>query len=1483
MAQLQASTKCTIRLIYPQRTRHVRERRSLASWTLPLEHFWSSFELSVLAVTMDTIVQSPHRLSQLYSDTKTSCNAAIDQEAQLTQPEIHALHLKYRSQTNRLVAWGLQWSDSAKGKQEDLDEDFARAGLTETVSRVLSTIKDILDEIERIHSQGVRRQAKTGAGEKSLHRTPDAGAWSPSELSRYESLATDLTTSIDVLYDLSRPRGMHYEDPKSLSPSKSSPPYTRSAPASSVFLSSEYNASDLTLINPATIPSVPSISEVHPVSTLPPKLSPSDLVIPKEEPPPYDRVVASSSVPLIGKLKTRHSTSPWRAGSGKSIETPVLIEFAAFDQVYRDTQVTPSLDRLETLLSILGRLADEKPFRGTLRCLGYFEDPSRPRFGLVYELPSFVYSGPADSKKSTEDLRPVTLLSVLQSGSLSQHTANSVTPPLEDRFRLALTLVLGFSKFHSEGFSHQDVSSGNILVFKKHRQQTALQFALRFPVICSFDLFSEQDMPGSKVSEMPDIYRHPLDPKLTGERDMANAPLFDLYSLGLILLEIGMWLPLSDLWKPKYTLADFKRRIEDVYTRRLASKCGTAYMQAVKDCFWAADQVENKGSAKEDVFQMCYNRIRIRLQRCCLLDEAEAAPEPAHTSDPYFGSPPLKRKMMSNPKLTDLPTSPSHRSAKRWALNKGSELLERNRPSSRNSPKNSPNLSRHGSQRSQGSIRKSISNFIAPKEGNSEPMEWSQGRPHGSLDEPFRLSPPRAVTAPEQVQKSGDSVLAREEVKSPTSINQVFPRPSQIDTIDGRRGSMSFKDYKEKITIIQKAWRRRKARSQTTVQTARRQNTIETLLTVATPPAALACTSQRAYPTPEPELQYSNIDGQVERYVTSSVEIQKDMDIPPAPKIRLQPVKFSVEVVDDWHGHLLPRLERLIERALRESDETVSIDLVAVGATPALARPTIFVTCNSTAKVKAVLNRKFYYDSAVFDLKVRRGKIRRSKMSRPSRRRKPPHRSMMNTDTYNGNMPIMNPFHQQRPLCGASIGAFRGQHLPAVSYGGIVLIDEEPMGLTVHHLIDIPSEDESDGDDEGSSDDSDHAVLSSAAGAGNPWSSGMGTQPSAQMRHDSQEGLWNLELSDDETDYVDSDDAVSFVYSDSQFASDDELEDDSLADSFTSSATVGDIEGIPLGEGDEIRITQPAIDDVDDNFFPNEEDRDDDHLSSHELGYVHATSGIRRWNKDGIVHEIDWALLKVHEHRLQPYNLVQGGRQFSVNRVMEPDQKDISRKLAQPIDRRHYRPEDDEYPNAVAGAASLGGMRVHCFGRTTGLQGGMVGAAMSSVRVHKRRSFSRSWHVEGSFGTGGDSGAWVIQNGTHRVIGHVLAFCERNRITYICPMEVILDDIKRTLGARNVYLPGSVEHIQHMAVRQGHRITLHEENGMQHLEAAVEGLGIVDASEGSQQRAPARRSRMQLPPIRTNAEADKKSMPMLRSAVIKVEEKGGQLGIVGAP
>lgn len=504
----------------------------------------------------------------------------------------------------------------------------------------------------------------------------------------------------------------------------------------------------------------------------------------------------------------------------------------------------------------------------------------------------------------------------------------------------------------------------------------------------------------------PNIYRHPEDPKFTGVKDRRYGPQFDMYSLGLILLEIGLWQPLADLWKPKYTLSDFKQRIEDVYIRRLASKCGTAYMQVVRDCFWAADSISQD---IQDISQV-YNRIILRLQRCCMLDESEPGfdlNESRPGATPLQQASHLKRKSVSQPQIAaDVPSSPSYRSAKRWALEKGSQALERTKSLSKSSPKKSPDLSltRNPSQRSQHSIRKSISEslrLMSPKqEEEADPMDWNEHE-RNPLEESgmqcalliFYLNNclkstrkqtmkdhlltaelgTLVATPPNSQDRSDASSLYRERVVTAASIIQRAWRQSRAQPQSTSQRSLTLQDYKEKITMIQKAWRESKQK---------RSNTIEALLTDGIrhwPQATLG------YPTPEPEIQSRSIEYN-ESFVTSSIQIQTDLDPVQRPKLRMFPVKFAAPIVEEWHTTMLPRLERLIERALKDSNETISIDLVAIGETQEKARPTIFVTCSSIAKVKAILSRRFRYDENVYELKVRRGKIRRSKMSRSSRR-----------------------------------------------------------------------------------------------------------------------------------------------------------------------------------------------------------------------------------------------------------------------------------------------------------------------------------------------------------------------------------------------------------------------------------------------------------------------------------------------------------------
>ncbi|KAL2064133.1 hypothetical protein VTL71DRAFT_4627 [Oculimacula yallundae] len=459
------------------------------------------------------------------------------------------------------------------------------------------------------------------------------------------------------------------------------------------------------------------------------------------------------------------------------------------------------------------------------------------------------------------------------------------------------------------------------------------------------------------------------------------------------------------------------------------------------------------------------------------------------------------------------------------------------------------------------------------------------------------------------------------------------------------------------------------------------------------------------------------------------------------PKLRTYPsIRIAQEHLDFWHTGIIPHINHVLRGFYRKYPESVEISLESIGESPTTTKPTILVICTSVSKVRSILKKSLVYDQSIFGLKVCRGKVVRS-------RKRGPKRSMAGDVT---NMKAANGDHQDLPMNGASIGAYVGErHLPPVSFGGLIMVDSKPYGMTVHHMLDDPS----DGEDE--EEEVQAPILRSSA-----WSSELPdlTQSESSV-FDSGDEEYMYTLSDYESDF-----------SEGEQESDDEEEDEDQ-DDFTSDSYMepGDIRGVPQGCGEEYLITQPAIDDVSEDFYPNEETRDEDHLDSFQLGEVYASSGIRRRVENGTVHEIDWALFEFNEERCPQANHIKNGDRFC-----------------------HHKPS--EYPIAVAPAKDLSNLEVHCMARTSGLQSGRILPGMVIVKIYGRQTPSSSYQVAGKLlGIPGDSGAWVVDNKDGRACGHVLAWSSKKRVAYICPMDVLVRDIGETLNATSICLPGGEE------------------------------------------------------------------------------------------
>ncbi|KAJ5590297.1 hypothetical protein N7450_004269 [Penicillium hetheringtonii] len=1137
------------------------------------------------------------RLTKLYTDTKTSCESVTTASKAVDDPELVALHQSFQKQRDRLLSWGLDWSDASAAQPNDIDESLTAAGFSDVVESVMSSIQDLLNEAERVQHIDPpilpSKERKLDLPSKdTLGNRPLKTQWTLDDISRSNTILSDLTACIDTLYDLSRSR-------RTMASSMSSSKHSTSASArrprpnpvspydasyGSFSESKENVQSPKSMYDQFTYsPSATQHDYNNPfVPSNPLVISRSDLQLHgtahDNSPPPYEPVAASSNSRAIGRLKT--SASPYLLSSIKDSHVSVMIEFMP---MIVNSPMNSNNSRLEKLQHSLEQLLQNARIAhlGLLRFIGYALDEPNARYAFLYQMPVDYFPFLRNPTDLLKELKPVPLVAMLPS---AENYREKRMPNLETRFRLAYDLLMSALHLRSQNVVHGNINSSNVIFFPgrtdANNDEGGLAPDMQRPYLTSPARFSGDGPTPEPLSNA--MYRHPED-KRSVEDDAAWA--YDLYSLGLVLLEIGLWAPVKQLWKLKYDRSWFKHRVEELYVKKLGPKCGNAFMQAV---------------------QLCLDAPNFHLSTQPMTDLGLRVPQIYHYPVLDLSDPDGTFSFSMNFLYTICKIM--------WSCCR-------------------------------------IDIFGAP--------------PAEELDDCLPLA---LVPTPEPVPSS-------------TKPNPFIPVPANLD--------------KKLPTLPTDEWG--------------------------------TMTEER------------NVEKPAKKRTVK----------------RLPHLEIPDEHLQEWNFQMMPRLSRLLQKILKDSGESCGATLMMTGESPETARTTICVTCGSVKKVRQALKKHFPIGRDDWDLIVLRGDIERSKVPR-KKNRKPAKTRPNGSNEIPFRQRELNPCYQQRPLCGASIGAFQNEeHFPPVSYGGAVLVDGQPYGLTVHHMLEAPS------DDEGSDDDEPDVPARSH---GN-WPQGSTTAATHQDQfsysYGDDESSFEFEISDGEED-----DATLSLGGDDEYwlSDDDSSDDDSIDGGFDDdddAASIGDTAGIEPGEEPRLLVTQPAIDD----------DRDDEHLASHSLGYVHASSGVRRWTRKGIKHEIDWALIKVDEARMDPRNII------------------VETSSALPL-----RPGMPQPPpiflSQVTRMEELGGLPVHCCGRTSGLQTGQISKAMTLVKLHGRHSFSTSFCVNGNFGAPGDSGAWVFDRSTGRVCAHVLAWSAKTNTTYISPMEVTLDDIARTLNASLVSLPG---------------------------------------------------------------------------------------------
>ncbi|KAK5655157.1 hypothetical protein OQA88_6056 [Cercophora sp. LCS_1] len=195
----------------------------------------------------------------------------------------------------------------------------------------------------------------------------------------------------------------------------------------------------------------------------------------------------------------------------------------------------------ETLFARLHALVDflRAAFRSAapplciLECPGYTPKPSHHAFALAFAFPSLTASVS----------KPIVTTHRISLNRLIRETKNvRLRPDLGDIFHLATRLVACILEYHSIGWLHKSFSSYQVVFFLSKGV-----YAIRDPFVVGFDS-SRPDRPseyseGPKAEAIRSKHQHPA----YGTGEYRFRPEFENFSLGYVLLELGLWKSLDEI------------------------------------------------------------------------------------------------------------------------------------------------------------------------------------------------------------------------------------------------------------------------------------------------------------------------------------------------------------------------------------------------------------------------------------------------------------------------------------------------------------------------------------------------------------------------------------------------------------------------------------------------------------------------------------------------------------------------------------------------------------------------------------------------------------------------------------------------------------------------------------------------------------------------------------------------------------------------
>jgi serine/threonine protein kinase len=312
---------------------------------------------------------------------------------------------------------------------------------------------------------------------------------------------------------------------------------------------------------------------------------------------PRTTALATHNHRLVAEaFQRQHSLGHHEIGTYEG--TKVLVEWIHYSPLWEDV----SADERSLRLQMLAEGISQHPRPPDLRildCIGFIETSSeRHGCGFLYTFPHPVAI-------------PITLQSFLQRGRASIDKQ----PTLGTKLRMANALVRCMVEFHNIGWLHKNFHSGNIIFFCDDPLVSALE---RGPYL--IDLRTSRPDSEEWYSEPPVydhttvLYQHPDYQKINRGDPKRYRAEFDYYSLGCVLLEIGSWQPLKDLWdnNPGISPNGFRNLLINKYAPRLAPRVGRSYANVVIFCLEGL--LDRDETERGDLYRQVYDKILVPLE-----------------------------------------------------------------------------------------------------------------------------------------------------------------------------------------------------------------------------------------------------------------------------------------------------------------------------------------------------------------------------------------------------------------------------------------------------------------------------------------------------------------------------------------------------------------------------------------------------------------------------------------------------------------------------------------------------------------------------------------------------------------------------------------------------------------------------------------------------------------------------------------------------